>query len=44
LTFLAPANARKLYLTGDQLAMPWVYIYLGSDAAPFHKRTLLSLL
>lgn len=43
-TFLAPANARKLYLTGDHLAMPWVYLYLGSDIAPFHRRTLLHVL
>lgn len=31
LTFLAPANARKLYLPGDYSVMPWVYLYFGSD-------------
>ena len=42
-SFLAPANATGLYLTGDQLAPPWVYLYLGSDLSPFHRRTLLRL-
>jgi hypothetical protein len=40
-TFLAPANAGKLYLAGGSLVMPWVPFYLGSDIAPFHRRTLL---
>ena len=44
LRFLAPANARKLYLTGDELAMPWVYLYFGSDSNPLHRRTLLRIL
>ena len=41
LTFLAPANARNLYLTGDIEAPPWVRLYFGSDLNPFHRRTLL---
>jgi len=41
LSFLAPANARSLYLTGDIVAPPWVYLYFGSDLNPFHRRTLL---
>jgi hypothetical protein len=41
LTFLAPANARNLYLTGDIGAPPWVRLYFGSDLNPFHRRTLL---
>jgi hypothetical protein len=41
LTFLAPANARNLYLTGDVEAPPWVRLYFGSDLNPFHRRTLL---
>jgi hypothetical protein len=41
LTFLAPANARNLYLTSDYAVMPWVPLYFGSDIAPFHRRTLL---
>jgi hypothetical protein len=44
LSFLAPAKARKLYLAGDQVAMPWVYFYFGSDLNPLHRRTLLRLL
>jgi hypothetical protein len=44
LSFLAPATARKLYLTGDQVAMPWVYLYFGSDLNPLHRRTLLRIL
>jgi len=44
LSFLAPANARELYLTGDQVAMPWVYLYFGSDINPFHRCTLLRIL
>jgi hypothetical protein len=42
-TFLAPANARKLYLTADYSIAPWVPLYLGSDISPFHRRTLLRL-
>jgi hypothetical protein len=41
LTFLAPANARSLYLTGDIEAPLWVRLYFGSDLNPFHRRTLL---
>jgi hypothetical protein len=41
LTFVAPANARSLYLTGDVAAPPWVALYFGSDLNPFHRRTLL---
>jgi hypothetical protein len=41
LTFLAPENARNLYLTGDVGAPPWVRLYFGSDLNPFHRRTLL---
>ena len=44
LSFLAPANAKKLYLTGDEVAMPWVYLYFGSDINPLHRRTLLRIL
>ncbi len=40
-TFLAPANARTLYLTLDYPVAPWVPLYLGSDISPFHRRTLL---
>jgi len=40
-TFLAPADARNLYLTGDIPALPWVSLYFGSDLNPFHRRTLL---
>jgi len=41
LTFLAPADARKLYLTDDLKWPPWVNLYFGSDLNPFHRRTLL---
>jgi hypothetical protein len=41
LTFVAPANARSLYLTTDVVAFPWVSLYFGSDLNPFHRRTLL---
>ena len=41
LNFLAPANARNLYLTSEYAVMPWVALYFGSDIAPFHRRTLL---
>jgi hypothetical protein len=41
LTFVAPASARNLYLTGDLKAPLWVRLYFGSDLNPFHRRTLL---
>jgi hypothetical protein len=44
LSFVAPANARKLYLIGDQVAMPWVYLCFGSDISPLHRRALLRIL
>jgi hypothetical protein len=44
LTFIAPANARRLYLNGDVSAPPWVSLYFGSDLNPFHRRTLLRVL
>src|ERR1700691_4688057 len=38
LTFLAPTNARKLYLMGDEgVMLPWVYVYFGSDVSLFHR-------
>jgi hypothetical protein len=44
LSFIVPANAKKLYLTGDQVSAPWVYLYFGSDLNPLHPRTLLRVL
>jgi hypothetical protein len=46
LAFLAPANARKLYLMGNagQVYLPWVYLYFGSDVSLFHRPALLRLL
>ena len=44
LSFIAPAKARKLYLTGEEVTMPWVYLYFGSDLNPLHRRTLLRIL
>ncbi len=44
LNFIVPANAKKLYLTGDQRSAPWVYLYFGSDLNPLHPRTLLRVL
>jgi len=48
LTFLAAANARHLFLTGDgpSIGLPalWVSLYLGSDTSLFHRRTLLRVL
>lgn len=48
LTFLAAADARHLYLTGDGpgvgLPFLWVSLYLGSDTSLFHRRTLLRVL
>lgn len=43
LAFLAPANAGKLYLTGDIGAPWWVRLYFGSDLNPLHRRTLLRI-
>lgn len=45
--FLAPRNARKLYLAGyaDGAGLfPWVHLYFGSDISLFHRRTLLRIL
>jgi hypothetical protein len=44
LSFLAPANARELYLLGHDGGPPWVYLAIGSDLAPFHRRALLRVL
>ena len=44
LAFLAPPNARKLYLMGNDGGLPWVYLYFGSDISLFHKRALLRIL
>ena len=45
LAFVAPANSNQLYLVGRDFGYPpWVYLTIGSDRAPFHKRTLLRLL
>jgi hypothetical protein len=44
LSFVAPANAKKIYLTGEQVSMPWVYLYFGSDLNPLHPKTLLRVL
>jgi hypothetical protein len=41
LRFIAPASANMLYLAGDEVSMPWVTLYFGSDISPFHRRTLL---
>lgn len=41
LSFLAPASARNLYMTGDVKAPLWVRLYFGSDLNPLHRRTLL---
>lgn len=42
--FLAPPNARKLYLMGNDGGPPWVYLYFGSDLSLFHKPALLRIL
>jgi hypothetical protein len=43
--FLAPLNARKLYLMGDDHNwLPWVYLYFGSDISLFHRPALLRIL
>jgi hypothetical protein len=46
LAFLAPLNARKLYLMGnaDQVSLPWVYLYFGSDVVLFHRSALVPIL
>lgn len=44
LTFLAPRNARKLYLVGNDSGPPWVYLYFGSDISLFHRPALLRIL
>ena len=43
--FLAPANARKLYLMGNDYGwLPWVYLYFGSDFSLFHRPPLVRIL
>jgi hypothetical protein len=43
--FLAPANARRLYLVGNDYGwLPWVYLYFGSDFSLFHRPPLLRIL
>ncbi len=43
--FLAPANARKLYLMGNDYGwLPWVYLYFGSDFSLLHRAALLRIL
>jgi hypothetical protein len=46
LAFLAPPNARKLYLMGNagEVFLPWVYLYFGSDISLFHRAALLRIL
>ena len=46
LAFLAPSNARKLYLMGNggQVFLPWIYLYFGSEISLFHRSTLLRIL
>jgi hypothetical protein len=46
LTFVAAADARQLFLTGDTRSEPpfWVRLYFGSDDSLLHKRTLLRVL
>jgi hypothetical protein len=46
LTFVAAADARQLFLTGDTRGEPpfWVRLYFGSDGSLLHKRTLLRVL
>jgi hypothetical protein len=41
LSFLAPSDARELYLLGHDGGPPWMYLAIGSDLAPLHKRALL---
>ncbi len=46
LTFVAAADARQLFLTGNALGEPpfWVRLYFGGDDSLLHKRTLLRVL
>jgi hypothetical protein len=44
LAFLAPPNARRLYLIGKDGGLPWVYLYFGSDISLFHRPALLRIL
>jgi len=45
LTFVAAADARQLFLTGDAGPPPfWGKLYFGSDDSLLHKRTLLRVL
>ncbi len=45
LTFVAPANAGRLYLAGDDSGgLPWVWLYFGSDLNPLHPPTILRVL
>jgi hypothetical protein len=44
LAFVAPRNARKLYLMGKDAGLPWVYLYFGSDISLFHRPALLRIL
>jgi hypothetical protein len=46
LTFVAAADARQLFLTGDTRGEPpfWARLYFGSDDSLLHKRTLLRVL
>jgi hypothetical protein len=46
LTFVAAADARQLFLTGDTGGEPpfWARLYFGSDDSLLHKRTLLRVL
>ena len=39
--FPRSGDARKLYLTANARAMPWVFLYFGSDINPLHRRTML---
>jgi hypothetical protein len=44
--FLAPPDARKLYLMGEagQVFLPWMYLGFGSDISLLHRRALLRIL
>jgi hypothetical protein len=46
IAFLAPRNARKLFLRGNagKLFLPWDYLYFGSDVSLFHRSALLRVL
>jgi hypothetical protein len=43
LTFLAPANAKQLFLTGDPAWHLTPSLYMGSDSSLLHKPALLVL-